>query len=149
MMAIEVDLQVATDPAGLPGRERIEAWVAPAVADLGDAEVTVRLVGREESAALNERYRGRSGPTNVLSFPADLPPGIELPFLGDVVICVPLVDAEAAAQGKERVAHFAHLVVHGVLHLRGYDHADAAEAVRMEAIETRLLAELGFPDPYA
>lgn len=148
-MAVEIDVQVATPQPGLPGQDEITAWARSALVDIDAAEVTVRLVGREESAELNERYRARPGPTNVLSFRADLPAAIDLPFLGDVVICAPLVVEEANAQGKDPLAHWAHLVVHGVLHLRGFDHQVAAEARRMESLETRLLAGLGFPDPYA
>ena len=113
-------------------------------------ELSLRLVDEAESADLNQRYRGKAGPTNVLSFPFEPPPGIKGPrYLGDLVICVPVVAREAAEQGKAPEAHWAHLVVHGVLHLLGYDHLDEAEAQAMEALETRLLANLGFPPPYA
>lgn len=148
-MAVDVDLQVATREPGLPGAGQIEAWARAALEGLSEAELTIRLVSREESADLNRRYRHRAGPTNVLSFPADLPPGVDSALLGDVVICAPLVADEAAAQGKDVAAHWAHLVVHGVLHLRGYAHDGDEEAERMESVETRLLLSLGFPDPYA
>lgn len=146
---IDLTLQVATAQPGLPDRSQVENWARAALQSRTSAELTVRLVGLEESAALNERYRGRQGATNVLSFPAELPPELEdLPLLGDIVICAPLVEEEAEAQGKDPVAHWAHLVVHGVLHLLGYDHVDEDDAERMESLETRLLRELGFPDPY-
>jgi probable rRNA maturation factor len=111
--------------------------------------LTLRLVDRDESRALNLRYRGQDKPTNVLSFPAGLPCGLDLPLLGDIVICAPLVGEEAEKQHKSLQSHWAHLVIHGVLHLLGHDHQDEKEAVDMEAIEVDLLASLGFSDPYA
>lgn len=148
-MDFEIDLQLATHEPGIPGAERIEAWARAALAGLAAAELTVRVVSREESAALNERYRTRAGPTNVLAFPSDLPAEVASPYLGDIVICAPLVAEEAAAQGKDAAAHWAHLVVHGILHLRGYGHDSDAEAEQMESLETRVLGALGYADPYA
>jgi len=114
-----------------------------------EVALSLRLVDEPESADLNQRYRGKMGPTNVLSFPFEPPPGMRgRRYLGDLAICVPLVAREAAEQGKAPEAHWAHLVVHGVLHLLGYDHLDEAEAQAMEALETRLLGDLGFPPPY-
>jgi len=147
-MAIEVEVQYATDAAGLPGERDFRAWAAAALGSRSDAELTVRVVGRDESRRLNDRYRGKDAATNVLSFPADLPPGVDLPLLGDVVICAALVEQEAGEQGKDARAHWAHLTVHGVLHLLGHDHQSEHEAVEMEALETRILAALGFADPY-
>ena len=115
----------------------------------GEAEVSVCLVDEGEMARLNSRYRGKDTATNVLSFPADLPPEIGLPLLGDLVICAPLVDAEAAAQQKPVDAHWAHLTIHGVLHLLGYDHQAPDQAAEMEALEISLLASMGIADPYA
>jgi probable rRNA maturation factor len=106
------------------------------------------LVDEPESRALNERYRGKDRPTNVLSFPAELPEELDIPLLGDIVICAPLVAEEASSQGKPVEAHWAHLVVHGVLHLLGHDHQLESEAREMEALEVELLASLGFPNPY-
>ncbi len=146
---LEVDLQIATRVQDHPARADFETWVRAALVDTPSAELTVRLVDREESAELNQRFRSREGPTNVLSFAAELPEGIDLPFLGDIVICAPLVAEEAVERAREPVAHWAHLVIHGVLHLRGYDHQDETGAERMEALEVRLLDSLGFPDPYA
>ena len=147
------------------GKEAIGKWAAghhafgskPAGKKVTDeraagqkVELSLRLVDEAECADLNQRYRGKAGPTNVLSFPFEPPPGIKGPrYLGDLVICVPVVVREVAEQGKAPEAHWAHLVVHGVLHLLGYDHLDEAEAQEMEALETRLLANLGFPPPYA
>ena len=108
----------------------------------------MRLVGREESRQLNGQYRGIDKPTNVLSFPADLPGDIGIPLLGDLVICAPLVESEALEQGKAVLDHWAHLTVHGILHLLGYDHQDDSGAREMESLEIRLLQELGVPDPY-
>lgn len=149
--ALEVDVQYAADgAAGLPATRAVEAWVAGALAGRrAGAQLTVRIVGEAEGRELNERYRGRSGPTNVLSFPFETPELLQPPLLGDVVLCAPVVAREAAAQGKAPEAHWAHLVVHGVLHLLGYDHEAAREAAAMEALETAILASLGFPDPYA
>ena len=147
-MAIELDLQLTGDWPGLPTAEDLETWVVAALADREDAELTVRIVGRRESRELNRSYRGKDAETNVLSFPAELPEGIDLPLLGDIVICAPLVADEASAQGKPLRNHWAHLAVHGVLHLLGYDHQDDDEAEEMEALETSLLGSLGIPDPY-
>lgn len=111
--------------------------------------MSVRIVDAEEGRALNQRWRERDRPTNVLSFPADLPPELELPLLGDLVLCAPVVLREAAEQGKRVEDHWAHLVIHGVLHLLGMDHQDDAEAEEMEQREREILAALGIGDPYA
>lgn len=135
----------------VPGEDGFRRWVAAALAGAGraaDAELALRLVGRDEMAALNARYRGRAGPTNVLSFPAALPAALALPLLGDIVICAPLVRTEAAQLGKGVTAHWAHLTVHGTLHLLGFDHQADAEARAMEALERRVLSGLGLPCPY-
>jgi len=158
-MALMLDIQVASDAVDLPGDDTLERWVAAALrggrghpdnADL-DTELTIRIVDADEGLLLNQRYRGHAGPTNVLSFPFEPPPGVDepLPLLGDLVICAPVVAREAAEQGKTLDAHWAHMVVHGVLHLIGHDHQDLAEAETMEALETLILDALGFPPPYA
>jgi probable rRNA maturation factor len=113
------------------------------------AELAIRIVDTAEGQALNRDYRGKDYATNVLSFPAELPPGVNLPLIGDLAICAPVVAREAAEQGKKPRDHWAHLTVHGTLHLLGYDHIDEAEAEAMEALETRILAGLGIADPYA
>ncbi|MEJ2535041.1 MAG: rRNA maturation RNase YbeY [Gammaproteobacteria bacterium] len=132
---------------------RVSAALADADRDDDSLSLALRIVDAPESETLNRRYRGKEGPTNVLSFPAHLPESIvsELPErpLGDLVICAPLVASEAAEQGKRLDDHWAHLCVHGVLHLLGHDHEDAEEAAAMEALETTILGELGVPDPYA
>lgn len=147
-MAIELDLQVAGTFSGLPERTYFEDWLAVALGQFENPELTLRIVDCEESRQLNSQFRGKDAPTNVLSFPAEVPAEVELPLLGDIVICAPLVEQEALEQGKPLLAHWAHLTIHGVLHLLGYDHQQDAEAEEMEAVEIRLLESLGFPDPY-
>jgi len=148
-MNLQVDIQTATAEP-VPEEEDIRRWIRAALTDRSrDTEITVRLVDHDEMATLNQSYRDKSGPTNVLSFPADLPSDLELPLLGDIVICAPLVVREAALQHKHRSAHWAHLTVHGTLHLLGYDHIDEGEAVAMEALETAILATLNYPCPYS
>jgi probable rRNA maturation factor len=147
-MAIEVDVQQATDFRPLPGHRDFKLWVTAALQEIGDAELTLRLVDEAESRELNSRYCGKDTPTNVLSFPAGLPPGMDVPLLGDIVICAPLVHSEAMAQNKPVQAHWAHLVIHGVLHLLGHDHQDEQEAGVMEALEVDLLFSLGYENPY-
>ncbi|HXH03263.1 MAG TPA: rRNA maturation RNase YbeY [Candidatus Competibacteraceae bacterium] len=154
-MSLELDVQVALDCPGLPEEGALRRWAEAALAaagSAGDVELTIRLVNEAESEALNGQYRHKQGPTNVLSFPFEVPAGVTLAGprpLGDIVICAPVVLAEAVTQGKRAEAHWAHMVVHGVLHLLGYDHVEEAEAVAMENLETRVLNELGYPDPYA
>ena len=148
MMKTDLDVQIATVFSPLPAGSEFDLWVQTALRDLAKTELTLRLVDSEESCELNSRYRGKDQPTNVLSFPAELPPGLDIPLLGDIVICAPLVSEEAAAQGKSLQAHFAHLVIHGVLHLRGYDHQDDQQAAEMEALEVEMLDSLGFANPY-
>lgn len=114
-----------------------------------DVEVGVRIVDEPEIMELNQRFRKRAGPTNVLSFPFEDPPGAQTDVLGDVVVCAPIVSSEAQTEGKPLSAHWAHMVVHGIMHLRGFDHETPEEADAMEHIETRILESLGFPDPYA
>jgi probable rRNA maturation factor len=146
---IDLDLQIATETAALPGETQFRLWVETALQGRRDeAELTIRIVDDEEGAELNETYRGKPGPTNVLSFPFEAPPGVELPLLGDIVICAPKVAREAAEQGKPLEAHWAHLTLHGCLHLLGYDHIEQEEAEAMEALETELLAALGYANPY-
>ena len=151
-MSVEVDVQRAVDQyqGFLPTDRDIELWVGAALGDQREqAEVTVRLVDENEGAHLNQTFRGKQGPTNVLSFPFEAPPGVELALLGDIVICAPVVAREASGQGKPPVAHWAHMVVHGTLHLLGYDHIDPEQASRMEALEISVLEHLGYPNPYA
>ena len=147
---IELDLQVASDGQA-PSLAQLQQWCALALRQRSaDSELTIRLVDETEGRELNNTWRHKDYATNVLSFPADVPDGLlDIPLLGDLVICVPVVEREAAEQGKSLEAHWAHLVIHGSLHLLGYDHIDDAEAEEMESLEQNLLAELGHPDPYA
>ncbi len=148
-MKLSLDLQCATTAQKIPARRDFRRWAEAALAGRrGEAELLIRLVDEAESRELNLRYRGKDRPTNVLSFPADLPPVVQSPLLGDLVICAPLVAQEAREQDKETLHHWAHLVVHGVLHLVGYDHQNEAEAATMEAAEREILAGIGLPDPY-
>ncbi|MBK1695284.1 rRNA maturation RNase YbeY [Chromatium weissei] len=154
MTTLELDLQLATECAELPSLAQFEQWVIAALAETRKrAELTIRIVDEQESAMLNRTYRGIDRPTNVLSFPFELPPGIApddsiADLLGDIVICAAVLEREAREQKKMLIAHWAHLVVHGVLHLRGFDHLDDSEAERMETLETRILRNLEFPSPY-
>lgn len=144
-----VDLQIATADENIPAEASFNAWVAAALpANMQDAELTIRVVSLAESEALNTQYRNQPKPTNVLSFPCDLPEEIDIPLLGDLVICAAVVEAEAAAQGKTLEAHWAHMVIHGTLHLLGYDHIGEEEAEAMESLETQLVTRLGFAAPY-
>ena len=146
---LELDLQRATDAAA-PDDSAFRRWCELALRQRSaDSELTIRLVDEPEGRELNRTWRGKDYATNVLSFPAEVPDGIlDIPLLGDLVICVPVVQREAAEQGKSIEAHWAHLVIHGCLHLLGYDHLEDAEAEEMETLERHLLAELGHPDPY-
>jgi len=147
---IELDLQCASDGA-IPTEAQLRRWCELALRQRSaDSELTIRLVDEAEGRELNRTWRQKDYATNVLSFPADVPEGLlDIPLLGDLVICVPVVEREALVQAKALQAHWAHLVIHGCLHLLGYDHIDDDEAEEMESLERQLLAELGHPDPYA
>ena len=147
-MSIEVEVQRIA--ASGPNEADIQRWVSAALQaeKRQDAELTVRIVDEAESAELNEQYRHKSGPTNVLSFPFECPPEVELDLLGDLVICAPVVQREAREQGKQEMAHWAHMVVHGTLHLLGYDHLQQDEAETMESREISIMEELGYTNPY-
>ncbi len=146
---LDLDLQIACEPGELPDTRAFTVWASAALAGLREtAELSIRLVDEAESQALNGQYRGKDAPTNVLSFPADLPPELELPLLGDLVICKQLVEREAVEQNKPIMHHWAHLVIHGTLHLLGFDHIDDDEAEEMEAREIALLKQLDIPNPY-
>lgn len=148
---VELDLGVSygLERTGLPSPLSFRRWAEAALAGrIKRADLAIRLVGEREGKALNRHYRGKDYATNVLSFPAELPEGVNLPILGDVVLCAPVVAREARTQGKPLKAHYAHLTVHGVLHLLGMDHDDPREAEAMEQIEREILSGLGVPDPY-
>ena len=146
---IDLDLQIVCNTDNLPTHTQFELWLNSVLTSRKpDAEVTIRLVEPSESQALNNDYRGKDKPTNVLSFEFDAPPMIELPLLGDLVICKEIIEREAIEQQKELNDHWAHMVVHGTLHLLGFDHIIDAEAQTMESLEKQILATLGIDDPY-
>jgi probable rRNA maturation factor len=148
---LDVAVGYAAPRKGVPASASFRRWIEAALKGARRrkaSEVSVRIVDVEEGRALNLQYRGRDYATNVLSFPVELPPGVDLPLIGDLVICAPVVAREAAEQGKKPADHWAHLTVHGTLHLLGYDHINEAEAETMEALETKVLAGLGISDPY-
>ena len=148
---VTIHLGYAVPRTGLPASASFRRWVEAALHGAKrrkPAELAIRIVDTEEGRALNRDYRGKDYATNVLSFPAEWPPGVRLPLIGDLAICAPVVAREAAEQGKSVRDHWAHLTVHGVLHLLGHDHIEDAEAEAMEALETRILAGLGIANPY-
>lgn len=158
-MGILLDLQQASDAiASAPTEAQFQHWLDDALLSqiskyredlaLDEWEITIRLVDDEEIQQLNKDYREKDKPTNVLSFPFESPPGVEIPLLGDLIISVPYVNAEAEEQGKSTEAHWAHMVLHGCLHLLGYDHITTEDAEEMEALEIKILAEWGFNNPY-
>ncbi|MCU4675428.1 rRNA maturation RNase YbeY [Catenovulum sp. 2E275] len=146
---LELDLQHAYQ-GDVPALAEFIRWAQAALVERGDSptELSIRVVELAESQSLNHEYRGKDKPTNVLSFPFENPPGLTLPLIGDLVICADVVKQEAAEQNKPEIAHWAHMVVHGCLHLLGYDHIEDDEAEIMESMETRILLQLGFDDPY-
>lgn len=147
-MNLTIDLDNASQNT-IPSVEDIEQWVGSAVGTSKEnVELSIRVTDREEISELNKTYRNKDGATNVLSFPAELPAELELPLLGDLVICAPVVEDEAKQQGKTLQAHWAHMIIHGTLHLLGYDHIDDTDAEIMENLEIKLLASLKFPNPY-
>ncbi|WP_192034708.1 rRNA maturation RNase YbeY [Halomonas sp. YLGW01] len=153
---VTVDRQVALEAADaiavLPSQVDLECWISAVLDQHEDEtrqELTVRFVEADESQTLNRDYRDRDRPTNVLSFPFESPPGLTLPLLGDLVICHAVVAREAREQDKPLAAHYAHMVIHGTLHLLGHDHIEEEEAERMEALERQILSGFNIPDPYA
>ncbi|SEK36627.1 probable rRNA maturation factor [Colwellia chukchiensis] len=147
---IILDLQQASDDSAVPSKALFQTWAEAALTAFNKPyELTIRLVNIDESQQLNYQYRGKDNATNVLSFPFELPDGIELDLLGDLVICTAIVKQEAKAQNKPLNAHWAHMVIHGCLHLLGYDHIQDDEAEQMEALERKIMATLGFADPYS
>ncbi len=147
-MKIELDVQREVD--ALPKDDELLKWINEVfiLENHGDTELTIRFVNENESAALNKEYRHKSGSTNILSFPFDMPEEVELNLLGDLIVCSDIVKKEAAEQNKTELAHWAHMIIHGTLHLLGYDHLTSAEADVMEAKEIKILSQLGYSDPY-
>ena len=152
---LDVAVGYGVPRAGVPAAVSVRRWVAAALdGRIREADLAIRIVGNKEGRALNHHYRGKDYATNVLSFPAEIaegvkmPKGVKMPLLGDLVICAPVVAREAKEQKKPLAAHYAHLTVHGALHLLGWDHEDEREAEAMEQLEREILAELGIADPY-
>jgi len=144
-----IEIQCAISAEGLPSSTQLHQWLQLALQDrAADAELTLRIVDEAEITALNYRYRGKDGATNVLSFPYQPLPGVESGLLGDIVICAPVVAQEAVAQSKSLEEHWAHITIHGVLHLLGHDHQQAEQAGQMERLEAQLLGQIGVADPY-
>jgi probable rRNA maturation factor len=147
--ALAISVSYGLPRRGLPSAASFRRWVGLALGERhGAAEVSLRVVAAPEGRRLNREYRHKDYATNVLSFPAELPAGVALPLLGDIVLCAPVIAREAREQGKARMDHYAHLTVHGVLHLLGHDHQRPAQARRMERLEVQLLEQIGIPDPY-
>lgn len=152
-MAHVIDLQIACEQTELPTKTQFQLWVDTALAEVTskpeqEFELTIRLVNSEESQQLNNQYRGKDKPTNVLSFPFEVPDGIELNLLGDLIICIEVMKQEAQVQNKALFDHWAHLVIHGCLHLVGFDHISDSEANEMESIEIAILKKLRINNPY-
>jgi probable rRNA maturation factor len=144
-----IEIQRISTITDVPDDAQIEQWANVALNDLTDSiEMVIRIVDEDESAQLNETYRHKSGATNVLSFPFEVPEEIELNLLGDLVICAPILAREAQSQNKTIMAHWAHIIIHGTLHLLGYDHIDDADAQEMEEKEIALLQTLSISNPY-
>jgi len=153
-MQVDLEVQRATSQGGVPADEQFLRWAEAALEGRrASCSAALRIVDEAEARRFNRRYRKRDYATNVLSFPAELPPGlpdgVRSALLGDILICAPVVVREAAQRGIPADDHWAHLTVHGLLHLLGHDHDDETEAQQMEALETKILARLGIPDPYA
>ncbi|MDX1524762.1 MAG: rRNA maturation RNase YbeY [Pseudidiomarina maritima] len=150
-MTATLDIQIASTASDIPSQQQFSQWVTSVLKHLAqpDSEMTIRVVDSDEGLQLNHDYRGKDYATNVLSFPFESPVPLPLQLLGDLVICAPVVSREAAEQNKPLVAHWAHLVVHGTLHLLGYDHIEDQQAEQMEQLERDILAGLGYADPYA
>ncbi len=145
----KIEVQVVFSSPGQPNSKQIQSWVDAALQDYGkDTEIVIRIVDVNESAQLNKQYRHKQGPTNILSFPANLPEHIGLNLLGDLVACAPVIEREAIEQHKQLSHHWAHIIVHGVLHLLGYDHTDEDEAEIMENKEINILRTLNLSNPY-
>lgn len=148
--ALTIELQRVSQADNIPSESDFYRWVSAALVDRRDnAEVVIRVVDETESAQLNKTYRNKSGATNVLSFPFEAPDHVKLELLGDLVLCAPVIAKESVQQHKTAESHWAHITVHGVLHLLGYDHLASDQAEVMEALETEILTAMGYRAPYA
>jgi probable rRNA maturation factor len=151
-LELQLDVQLAVEKENdLPTEDQLIQWATTALlkrTEHEEPELTIRIVDEAESQELNHEYRGKDKPTNVLSFPFEAPAHVPIPLLGDLIVCKQVVEREAIEQDKTLTAHWAHMIVHGCLHLLGYDHIEDEEAEEMEGIERVVMAELGFEDPY-
>lgn len=150
IMSYQIDIEINSQHPFIPSQEKCEAWITTVLQHqkLNNAEVSIYIVDEDEGQQINSQYRNKDYPTNVLSFPADIPEEVGVPLLGDLIICAPVVEREAKEQQKDLEAHWAHMLVHGCLHLLGFDHLEDDEADLMEGLETHILQKLGFPPPY-
>ncbi len=144
---VQVEVQYGYSDDETPDEDMFQLWAAE-IESSRATEIAIRIVDEQEMSDLNRQYRKKTGPTNVLSFPAELHVDVELPFIGDVIICAPIVVKEATEQEKSPLSHWAHMSVHGILHLQGYDHINEADAAEMESLEIKILNKLGFENPY-
>jgi probable rRNA maturation factor len=149
-MTYQIDIESNSQSQQIPTLVELERWISAALQsqDFEDAEVSVYIVDENEGQELNAQYRSKDYPTNVLSFPADIAEEVGIPLLGDLVVCAPVVEREAQEQGKTLQAHWAHMLIHGTLHLLGFDHINDDEAEAMETLETQIVTGLGYPAPY-
>lgn len=150
---INLEYQIVTESSYIPSQQEMEQWLVQFVPEHTDAtDIAIRVVDEKESQSLNSEYRGKDKPTNVLSFPFEkpefLPADVEFSEMGDLIICAQIVEQEAAEQNKSLKAHWCHMIVHGTLHLLGYDHIKDADAEQMESLEIKILQKMGFPNPY-
>jgi len=148
-MTVTIDLSIASHSNQIPSETAFKKWVnAVAISQSEDYEISIHVIDEKESSSLNHTWRNKEGPTNVLSFPADLPEGVPISLLGDLAVCAPVIEKEASEQAKSLEAHWAHIIIHGTLHLFGYDHVDESEAEEMESMEIDIMKRLGFSNPY-
>ncbi|HSC68940.1 MAG TPA: rRNA maturation RNase YbeY [Cellvibrio sp.] len=149
-MAYQIDIESNSQSRQIPTLAELQNWISAALTsqEFEEAEVSVYIVDEAEGQELNAQYRGKDYPTNVLSFPADIAEEVGVPLLGDLVVCAPVVEREALEQGKSLHAHWAHMLIHGTLHLVGFDHIDDDDAETMETLETQIVTGLGYPAPY-
>lgn len=144
-----VDIQIVSQSDNLPSKEQFQFWIDTVLTDNSeDSEIVIRVIDETEMIQLNEQYRNKKGATNILSFPFHLPDEIESNLLGDLLICAPIVEKEALSQHKKSEHHWAHITIHGLLHLLGYDHVDNADAKKMEALEIKILKKIKITNPY-
>ena len=148
MLELDISYADGLPPLDFPSPAQMQRWAASAYLHDAKSYVALKVIDEEESQALNAGFRGKNKPTNILSFPMQMPEDVDLPILGDLALCAAVVAREAGRQGKHFHAHWAHMLVHGVLHLQGYDHMHDEEAEHMESLEREILAKLGYPDPY-